>query len=280
MASIWQNSSKESMKCGPASGYDLVTERRSVILYEYPLNERIRTYLRLQHLFARFNKLTQRSEALDHHYALTTIFEIMEVASRSELKSEILKDIERHKQLLNGYRGNPSISEKALDLIIEQLDQRFVALNTMVGKLGNALGDSEFLNSIRSRTAIPGGTCEFDLPAYHAWQHHEPAARQANLHEWSQQLAPLASSVQLMLKMMRESGSTQKVMANGGQLQQNLPQGRNFQLLRLRIDDSLNLTPEISCNRLLVVIRLMQQQADGKLISSKEDTPFEMTLCA
>ena len=106
------------MICGPASGYDLGTERHSVILYEYPLNERIRTYLRLQHLFARFNKLSQRPDALDHHYALTTIFEIMEVASRSELKSEILKDIERHKQMLNGYRGNPSISEKALDLII------------------------------------------------------------------------------------------------------------------------------------------------------------------
>jgi cell division protein ZapD len=173
-----------------------------------------------------------------------------------------------------------SISEKALDLIVEQLDQRFESLNTMVGKLGSALGESEFLNSLKSRTAIPGGTCEFDLPAYHAWQHHEPAARQANLYEWSQHFAPLASAIQLMLKMMRESGSTQKVMATGGQLQQNLPQGRNFQLLRLRIDDSLNLTPEISCNRLLVVIRLMQQQEDGKLIGSKDDTPFEMTLCA
>jgi cell division protein ZapD len=69
-------------------------------------------------------------------------------------------------------------------------------------------------------------------------------------------------------------------MATAGQLQQNLPQGRNFQLLRLRIDDSLNLTPEISCNRLLVVIRLMQQQEDGKLLTSRDDTPFEMTLCA
>ena len=204
----------------------------------------------------------------------------MEVSSRSELKSEILKDIERHKQQLNAYRGNPSISEKALDLIIEQLDQRFETLNTMVGKMGSALSENEFLNSIRSRSAIPGGTCEFDLPAYHAWQHHTPAARQANLYEWSQHFAPLAMSIQLMLKMLRESGSTQKVMATGGQLQQNLPQGRNFQLLRLRIDDSLNLTPEISCNRLLVVIRLMQQQEDGKLVASKEDTPFEMTLCA
>jgi cell division protein ZapD len=59
-----------------------------------------------------------------------------------------------------------------------------------------------------------------------------------------------------------------------------LPQGRNFQLLRLKIDPALGLVPEISCNRLLVVIRLMQQQPDGKLIASKEDTPFEMTLCA
>jgi len=251
-----------------------------VILYEYPLNERTRTYLRLQHLFTRFNHLSQRSEALDHHYALTTIFEIMEVASRSELKSEILKDIERHKQQLNGYRGNPSISEQALDLIIEKLDQRFESLNSMAGKMGSALSESEFLNSIRSRTAIPGGTCEFDLPAYHAWQHHAPASRQANLFEWSQHFAPLANAIQLILKMMRESGSTQKVMATGGQLQQNLPQGRNFQLLRLQIDDRLNLTPEISCNRLLVVIRLMQQQADGKLIGNKEDTPFEMTLCS
>ncbi len=251
-----------------------------MILYEYPLNERTRTYLRLQHLFARFNQLSQRSEALDHHYALTTIFEIMEVGSRSELKSDILKDIERHKQQLNSYRGNPSISEQALDQVIEQLEQRFASLNSMVGKMGSSLGENEFLNSIRSRTAIPGGTCEFDLPAYHAWQHHAPADRQANLFEWSQHFSPLANAIQLILKMMRESGSTQKVMATGGQLQQNLPQGRNFQLLRLRIDDSLNLTPEISYNRLLVVIRLMQQQADGKLINNKEDTPFEMTLCA
>ena len=51
-------------------------------------------------------------------------------------------------------------------------------------------------------------------------------------------------------------------------------------MLRLRIDPSLGLIPEISCNRMLVVIRLMQQQADGKLSVSSEDVPFEMTLCA
>jgi len=251
-----------------------------VILYEYPFNERIRTYLRLQQLFSRLGQLMPRESALDHHFALITLFEILEVASRPELKSDVLKDLDRQKQVMNGYRGNPAISEQALDLIVDQLETNFEALNALAGKIGSSLGENDFLNSLKSRVVIPAGTCEFDLPAYHAWQHADAAKRQADLHQWSACFVPISKSIQMLLKMLRDSGSAQKVMATAGQLQQNLPQGRTFQLLRLRIDPALNLVPEISCNRLLVVIRLMQQQTDGHLVASAEDTAFEMTLCA
>ncbi|PIT74040.1 cell division protein ZapD [Limnohabitans sp. G3-2] len=251
-----------------------------MILYEYPFNERIRTYLRLQQLFNRLGQLMGRYEALDHHFALTTLFEIIEVASRSELKSDVLKDLERQKQLYNGYRGNPAISEKALDGLIAQLDEHFEALNQISGKIGQSLNDNDFLMALRSRAVIPGGTCEFDLPAYHAWQHHDAASRAQDLSQWVAPFGPLAQAVQLLLKMLRESGASQKVMATAGQLQQNLPQGRTFQLLRLKIDPALGITPEISCNRLLVVIRMLRQQSDGKLVATTEDVPFEMSLCA
>ena len=251
-----------------------------MILYEYPFNERIRTYLRLQQLFGRLGQLMPRESALDHHFALITLFEILEVASRPELKSDVLKDLDRQKQVMNGYRGNPAISEQALDLIVDQLETNFEALNALAGKIGSSLGENDFLNSLKSRVVIPAGTCEFDLPAYHAWQHSDATKRQADLHQWSACFVPISKSIQMLLKMLRDSGSAQKVMATAGQLQQNLPQGRTFQLLRLRIDPSLNLVPEISCNRLLVVIRLMQQQTDGRLVASAEDTAFEMTLCA
>ena len=251
-----------------------------MILYEYPFNERIRTYLRLQELFDRLAVLQARDEAIDHHFALITLFEAMEVASRPELKADVLKDLERQKQLYNSYRGNPAISEKALDGVLTQLDTHFDALNGLTGRLGSELADNDFLMAIRSRSVIPGGTCEFDLPAYHAWQHKSPDLRRNDLLHWIAPFAPLAHAIALLMQMLRESGTTQKVMSTGGQLQQNLPQGRTFQLLRLRIDDSLGLTPEISCNRLLVVIRLMQQQADGKQVASSSDVPFEMTLCA
>jgi cell division protein ZapD len=250
-----------------------------VILYEYPFNERIRTYLRLEHLFRRLGELIPRSHPLDHHYALATIFEVMDVAARADLKSDVLKDLERQKQVLHGYRGNPGVAEHVLDEVIARIEGCFSAVNGTPGKAGQPLTENEWLMSIRSRAGIPGGTCEFDLPAYYAWQHHPAEARRADLERWAGTLAPLAESIHLLLKMLRDSGMPQKVIASAGQLQQTLPQGRTFQLLRLRIDPDLALVPEISGNRLIVSVRLMRQEAD-RLQASSDNTPFELTLCA
>jgi len=251
-----------------------------VILYEYPFNERIRTYLRLEHLFLRLGTLLGREAPLDHHFALTTIFEVMDVGARADLKSDVLKDLEKQKQVLNSYRGNPAIAEGVLDKVIAQIESCFEALNAQSGKAGQSLTENDWLMGIRSRIGIPGGTCEFDLPGYFAWQHRSASARQNDLHRWSATLAPLAESIHLLLKMLRDSGSPQKVMAVGGQFQQNLPQGRTFQLLRLAIDPAQLMIPEISGNRLMVSIRLMRMDGEDKLHACLEDGAFELALCA
>ena len=251
-----------------------------MILYEYPFNERIRTYLRLEHLFVRLSQLLARESAMDHHFALATLFEIMDVGARADLKSDVLKDLDKQKAHLDAYRGNPAIAEGVLDAVIGQLDLCFQTLNGLPGKAGHALTENDWLMSIRSRIGIPGGTCEFDLPAYYAWQFKPVAQRQKDLSTWVASLMPLADSIELLLKLLRDSGAPQKVMAIGGQFQQNLPQGRTFQLLRLAIDPALGLIPEISGNRLLVSIRLMQQGEDDRLHLSDGDTGFELALCA
>ena len=251
-----------------------------MILYEYPFNERIRTYLRLEHLVGRIGQLLPREHPLDHHYALIAMFEVMDVSSRADLKSEVLKDLERQKGHIAAYRGNPAISEASLDTMLERLDDAFQQLSQQQGKPGHDLTDNEWLMAIRSRAVIPGGTCGFDLPAYHAWQHGPAAARRAELHVWAASLAPMAQAVTLLLRILRDSGAPQKVMASAGHYQQTLPQGRSFQLLRLRIDESLGLIPEISGNRLMTSVRLMRQDAAGKLHTAREDAPFELTLCA
>jgi cell division protein ZapD len=252
-----------------------------VILYEYPFNERVRTYLRLEHLFERLGQLLARDAPIDHHFAFVTLFEIIEVAARSELKSDVLKDLEKHKQHMIAFRGNQSIAQDVLEGVISQIEAAFSAVNTQTGKTGSALNENEWITSVRSRIAIPAGTCEFDLPAYFHWQHNAPAQRREDLMRWASSLWPMAKSIQLLLKMLRDTGSAQKVMATGGQYQQTLPQGRTFQLLRLRIDPQLSLVPEISGNRLIVSVRLLKPSSDDKLpVSTQEDAAFELTLCS
>lgn len=252
----------------------------AVILYEYPFNERIRTYLRLEHLFLRLGELVAREHPIDHHYAITTIFEVMDVAARADLKMDVLKDLEKQKNILNGYRGNPVIAVAVLDDVCRQLESCFSALNGLSGKAGQTLTENEWLMSIRSRIGIPGGTCEFDLPAYYAWQHLESRIRQRDLNRWMATLLPLAESVRLLLQLLRDSGAAQKVMAPSGQYQQNLPQGRTFQLLRLRINPVFGLIPEISGNRLMVSVRLMRRESDDRLHASPDDASFELALCS
>ena len=251
-----------------------------MILYEYPFNERIRTYLRLEHLFRRLGELVPREHPLDHHYALATIFEVMDVAARADLKSDVMKDLEKQKGVLNSYRGNPAIAEGVLDRVVGDLDACFSALNNQPGKAGQSLTDNEWLMSIRSRIGIPGGTCEFDLPGYYAWQKLDAETRRADLARWTRPLGTLAESVHLLLKLLRDSGAPQKVMAVDGHFQQTLPQGRTFQLLRLRIDPTLKLVPEISGNRLMVSVRLMRQEGSDRLHASNASAELELTLCS
>ncbi len=252
----------------------------ALIVYEYPFNESIRTMLRLEHLFDRLGQLIERDAPVDHHHALATIFEIMDVGSRADLKSDLLKELEKHRLQLIGYRGNPSISEATLEGVISRIDGAFARLNQVAGKAGAALTANEWLMSIRSRISIPGGTCEFDLPAYYAWQQLDAKRRRADLLQWVGSLMPLAEALQVLLGVLRDSGSPQQVVAVGGQYSQSLPAGRVYRLMRVRLDSSLQLVPEISGHRLMALVRLMRQEPDGRLRASEADTSFELTLCA
>lgn len=251
-----------------------------MVLYEYPFNESIRTMLRLEHLFDRLGQLLPREAPVDHHFALATLFEIMDVASRADLKSDLLKELERHRAQLAGYRGNPHISEAALEEVIARIDHAYAGLNALQGKAGQALANNDWLMSIRSRISIPGGTCEFDLPSYYAWQQHGADRRRADLTGWAGTLMPLAEALQTLMGLLRDSGAPQRVVASGGQYQQSLPQNKTYQLLRLRMDGSAGLVPEISGHRLMVSVRMMKTDAEGRLRPAGVDVAFELTLCA
>jgi cell division protein ZapD len=170
------------------------------------------------------------------------------------------------------------VSEAALNEVIAELDTHLELLKSVSGRIGQAVTDNEWLSSLRNRSSIPGGTCGFDLPFYHAWQQHPSAQRCQDLRQWGESLRPLQNAVNLLLRLLRDNGMTQKVVAAAGQFQQALPQGR-FQLMRLRLDAQHGLIPEISGNRLMIWVRMMKADEAGRMQASNLDVTFEVALC-
>ena len=92
-----------------------------MITYEYPLNERIRTLLRLEDLFDKTGHFIGADGAQEHHIALVTLFEILDVAGRADLKFDLVQELERQRQILLSFRNNPDISETALSGALYEL---------------------------------------------------------------------------------------------------------------------------------------------------------------
>ena len=249
-----------------------------MITYEYPFNERIRTLLRLEDLFDRVRFFLARQDALDHHAALLTLFEIMEVASRADLKSDLLQELERQKQVLLSFRNNPEISEEALNQVIAEIEQSSSALFNMTGKIGQYLRENEWLMSIKQRTGIPGGVCEFDLPSYHYWLHRDSGSRAFDLHGWINPMYPIRDASAIVLRLLRESGKPSKIVAQQGLFQQMLG-GRVVQMVGIRLPQSSEFIPEISANKYALNIRFASFGDDARPHTSSSNVEFELTLC-
>jgi cell division protein ZapD len=249
-----------------------------VISYEFPLNEKVRTWLRLEDLFARMNYFLDCELSMEHHVALTTLFEIHEVASRPDLKSELLQELERQKRSLASLHNNPAISEQALDSVLSELEQAAASLLAMTGKAGMILRENEWLMGIKQRASMPGGTCQFDLPSYHYWQQQPASLRRANLKEWLSPLLPISTAINMLLNLLRENGRKISFTAHRGTFQQ-MQGGRAALLLRVSLRSDLACIPELGANKYAINIRFIAANYEAKTSLFEQDVPFDLTFC-
>jgi cell division protein ZapD len=249
-----------------------------VICYEQPLNERIRTLLRLEDLFDKVAFFSAKKDAFQHHSALVTLFEILDVTSRADMKSDLLQELERQKHALEVLRRRPDISEGALNQVLTNIQTASHSMLGMSGKIGEHMRDNEWLMSIKQRVGIPGGACEFDLPSYHYWLHQDPAVRRSDLNEWLAPMLPLENGFSIVLHLLRNSGKTVRHTAHRGVYQQ-MGSARVAHMLCLKVDESLPCVPEISANKYALNIRFVISGSRQKTRIYEEDVEFELTFC-
>ena len=249
-----------------------------MITYEYPFNERIRTLLRLEDLFDKTAHFLLHEGAQEHHVALVTLFEILEVSGRADLKMDLIQELERQRQTLLAFRNNPDISEEALSGALYEIEQSSAALLGMTGKIGQYLRENDWLMSIKSRAAIPGGVCEFDLPSYHYWLHQSPEKRREAITAWLRPLVPLRDGLAIVLRLLRASGRPEHQLAKAGAFQLMLG-GSAAQMVRVSVRIGDPFIPEISANKYALNIRFTTPEGDLRPRHSDQDVAFDMTFC-
>jgi cell division protein ZapD len=250
-----------------------------MIRYEHPLNERVRTLMRLEGLYARALFFTGEETSAAHHAALLALFEITDVAARADLKTDILQELERQRQLLTPLRSNPAIDREMLDALLAEIDDVSARLLALTGKVGAHLRENEWLMAIKQRTAIPGGVCEFDLPAYHYWLHLAPQQRQHDLQTWIAPFLPIHGGLAIILRLLRENGKTGKHTAYHGVFQLMMTTAKVAQLLRLALPGHLPCVPEISANKYALNIRFIGIAGMDRGTVYDGDFDFELTFC-
>jgi len=231
----------------------------STVVYEQPLNERMRTFLRLETLLLRQQFYQQADNEWCSYSALLNLLELGTLLERGDLKQELMKELERQHLNLSGLTGNDKIDPQLLSNTLDQQKSTIESIHALNGKVGEHLKQADFLLSIKQRSSIPGGTCDFDLPELHNWLHKPYAVRKQHLDYWAEPFLQLLPTIEQILNLARNSGVPRKVIAEKGFFQENLDSQQPNQLLRVEIPGHPEAFPEISAGKHRFTIRLMQQ---------------------
>jgi len=249
------------------------------IVYEHPLNERVRTFLRLEHLFGKIDYFLSQQEEWATRAVIESLLDILSITARADIKTEILKELDRQGSLLERIGRQPGVDTRTLGQLLHRLEQVGEQVYRLGGQIGQQMRESEFIKGIMQRSSIPGGTLSFDLPQFHHWLRGPHEARRRSIQEWMQGLEPIRDGVALLLSLARDSNEPKRAHALQGFFQGTLDSQAAVQMIRVALDPKLAMFPEVSGHRHRFSIRFMEAENTGRPTQTTRDLDFLLTTC-
>ncbi|MBM4207374.1 MAG: cell division protein ZapD [Gammaproteobacteria bacterium] len=250
------------------------------VIYEFPLNERIRVFIRLEQLFQEYSHFSAGSTIHDKRAAINVLLDIVSIFRRNDLKSELLKELDRHSKILGKYVDSANIDTQQLRSILDKISQISKKLYATSGKIGLEIMESDLFQSIAQRSSIPGGTCSFDLPEFHYWLEQDETARAKDLERWGAPFNDIRTGISLIIDFIRTSNAPSEEVAEAGFFQIALDKNLPYQLIKVSMDRSLPCFAEISGGKHRCTIRFMVPSADAQRpTQSPDNIHFSLTRC-
>ncbi|PIJ49761.1 cell division protein ZapD [Erwinia sp. OLTSP20] len=243
------------------------------VLFEHPLNEKMRTWLRIEFLLQQLHQCHAVSNTLNALTLFRNLADLLDVLERGELRTDILKELDRQQQKLQAWINVPGVDSQIVYTLIDKLKQQHIRLMA-VSRPGQQLREDRLIGLVRQRLSIPGGCCSFDLPTLHLWLHLAQETRDSQIACWLASLEPLHSSLTLLLDLIRQSGAFHHQSSVNGFYQGNAGEA---DLLRLKLTLADSLYPQISGHKSRYAIRFLPLDSDAGEVPSQLD--FQLACC-
>ena len=251
------------------------------LVFEQPLNERMRTFLRLDYLYSQALYHNEKASQWGSRAAVASLIDILAISTRGDVRSDVLKELERQLSQLNEFQNKAGVDNTRLRALVNNLMRLRTALAAAGATYLQPLRDSEFLAAIKHRSAIPGGTCEFDLPDFFYWLNQDAEARVQTFNEWLAMLRPLCDAIAELLWLTRQNGRARQETAAGGCFSITFERDAPVQLLRISLPADSGLYPEISGSHYRCSVRFLKWNGlMQRATQAEEDVPFILTCCA
>lgn len=252
----------------------------NLLTYEQPLNERVRAFLRMEYLFNQVDHYLKGVSEWDNRNTISTLIDIVDFLTRSDIKTELIKELERHASTLNALVNSPAVDNHRLSAILDKIDYYLRTLKDSSYHPGKCLRNNEIIMSIKQRNSIPGGTCNFDIPGYYYWLHKSQQQKAKDIQDWQEDLFCLKESIQLSLQMIRNSNTPSSEQAEKGFYQKQIETNVACQLIRVVLPGESQYYPEISGGKHRFAIRFMEQPStSNRPVQSTDTVQFELHCC-
>lgn len=254
----------------------------ATVLYEHPLNERIRNYLKLEQLFAQVNICVPAENETEyynitasHHIFFNAFFAIIDTLERSDIRGDLIKDLEKLEQNLVIWSKSPNIDNSALENNLTET-VKLVSRLKCNSPTWWQVKEDKLLVSLKQRFAIQGGNSSFDLPQLHFWLHQPTENITKDITQWLLLLDDIANALTLILKFIRQRAEFEEIETDSGFYQDN---GEGLLLLRIMLPQNAQYYPTISGNKFRYSIRFMLPcQHTGRRYSNQA-TKFKLARC-
>ncbi|AIJ08857.1 MULTISPECIES: cell division protein ZapD [Edwardsiella] len=250
-----------------------MSDAAPTILFEYPLNEKMRTWLRLEFLL---QQLLQHRPQRDTSGALTffrTLSDLLDVLERGEVRTDLLKELERQQRKLMQWLNAPGVDQEMIHALSQRLKQQAAVLMA-APRIGQTLREDRLVALVRQRLGIPGGCCSFDLPTLYLWLSLDQAARDRQIDAWIASLAPLTDSLTLVLDLLRKAAAFKPMTSLHGFYQDNAD---GADMLRIQLALDLQIYPQVSGHKSRFAIRFLPLDSEHGVVPDR--LSFNLACC-